>query len=106
VENYGRARKATDDNIIGRVLFAFWITREECRHTFMIFSTYCFFTTTMVKRTRLSVKPSRHLRKMSADSPPRDRIQCTVSTATWRVQSNKPCRGENLKLQYVRDMYF
>jgi len=77
-----RARKTTDGNIIRRMLFAFWITREEYRHILMIFSTYCFSTTTMVTQTRLSVKPSPHLRKMSADSPPRDRLQCTVFTAT------------------------
>ena len=105
MEKYGRARKATDDNIIRRIFFAFWITKGEYRHIFMIFSTYCFSTAKLVTRKQLSVKPSPHLRTMSADDPPRDRIQCTVSTATWRVQSNKPCREENLKMQYVQDMY-
>jgi len=91
--------------LLRRMLFVFWITREEYRHTITIFSTYCFSTATMVMRMRLSVKPSPELRTISADSQPRDRIQCTVSTATWFFQSKKPCRGENLKLQYVRDMY-
>ena len=92
--------------LLRRMFFAFWITREEYRNTFVIFSTYCFSTATMVMRTRLSVKPIPHLRTISADSPPRDRIQCTVSTATWLFQSNKRCRGENLKLQYVRGYVF
>jgi hypothetical protein len=87
------------------MFIAFWITKEEDRHTLMIFSTYCFSTATMVTRTHLSVKPSPHLRTMSADGPPTDRVQCTVSTSTWLVQLNKPCREENFKLQYVRDMY-
>jgi hypothetical protein len=91
VQKYGTARKATGDNIKRRMLFAFWITREEYRHTLMIFSTYCFSTATTVTRTRLNVKLSSHLRTMSADSPPRDRIHFTVPTATWCVQSNKPC---------------
>lgn len=91
--------------LCGACSLHYWITREEYRHTLVIFSTYCFFTAQMVTRTRLSVKSSPHLRTMSTDSPPRDRIRCTVSTATWRVQSNKPRRGENLKLQCLRRMY-
>jgi hypothetical protein len=32
VENYDRARKATDDNIICRMLFACWITKATDTH--------------------------------------------------------------------------
>jgi hypothetical protein len=59
VEKYGRARQATDDNIIRRMHFACWITKaihtHTHTHTHRICNTYCFSTTTIVTRTRLNV---------------------------------------------------
>jgi hypothetical protein len=53
VEKYGGARQVTDDNIIGRMRFACWITKAT--DTLRICNTYCFFTATMVTRTRLNI---------------------------------------------------
>jgi hypothetical protein len=50
---YGRAGQATDDNIIRRMLFACWITKSTGTHR--IRNSYCFYTTTVVTRTRLNV---------------------------------------------------
>jgi hypothetical protein len=53
VEKYGRARQATDDNIIRRMRFARWITKAA--DTLTICNTYCSSTATMVRRTQLNV---------------------------------------------------
>jgi hypothetical protein len=52
VEKYGTASQATDDNIIRRMRFAYWITKAT--DTVKICNTYCVSTTT-VTRTRLNV---------------------------------------------------
>jgi hypothetical protein len=51
VEKYGRVRQATNGNIIWRMRFACWINKAT--DTLRIFNSYCFFTATMVTRTRL-----------------------------------------------------
>jgi hypothetical protein len=51
VKKYGRARQATDDNIIRRMRFACWITKA----TDTICNTYCFSTAIIVTRTHLNV---------------------------------------------------
>jgi hypothetical protein len=53
VEQYGRARQATDENIIQGMRFASWITNVT--YTLRICNTYCFSTTKMVTRTHLNV---------------------------------------------------
>jgi hypothetical protein len=53
VEKYGRSRQATDDNTIRRMRFACCITKAT---THRMCNTYCFSTTKMVTRTRLSVE--------------------------------------------------
>ena len=50
----GRARHATDDNITRCMRFACWITEATDTHTQNMY-TYCFSTTKIVTRTRLSV---------------------------------------------------
>jgi hypothetical protein len=57
VEKYGRARQATDDNIIWRMRFACFINKatDTHAHTLRICDTYCFCTTTVVARTRLNI---------------------------------------------------
>jgi len=58
VEEYGRSRQATDDNLIRRrkcMIFLLVILRKERRYTILIFNIYCFYTATMVARTRPSV---------------------------------------------------
>jgi len=42
VEKYGTFTEGTDDNIIRRMRFAFWLAKA--RHTLRICNTYCFFT--------------------------------------------------------------
>jgi len=54
VEKYGRAGQAKDNNIIGRMRFAGWITRTTKTPSECIIL-IDFFTTTMVTRTHLSV---------------------------------------------------
>ena len=51
VENFGRARQATNDNIIRRMHFVYRITKAS--DTLKLCNTYCFSTPTVVKRTRL-----------------------------------------------------
>jgi hypothetical protein len=53
VQKYGRARQATDDNIIRRMRFA--CLTKAIIHTLRVCNTYCFLTAAMVTRTRLSV---------------------------------------------------
>ena len=65
VEKYGRAKPATDDNIIWRIRFTCLIakaTHTRARthththtHALTIRNTYCFPTAAMVTRTRLNV---------------------------------------------------
>jgi hypothetical protein len=55
VEKCGTAGQATDGNITRRMRFACWITRFTHTHTLKVCNTYCFYTVTMVTRTRLSV---------------------------------------------------
>jgi hypothetical protein len=50
MEKYGGAAEATDDNIIRRMRFAYWITKATDTHT--ICNAYCFSTATTVSRTR------------------------------------------------------
>ena len=52
-KKHGRAREATDDNIIRRMRFACSITKAT--YTQGICNAYCFSTATVVTRTRLSV---------------------------------------------------
>jgi hypothetical protein len=53
VEKYGRAIQTTNDNTIRCMRFGCWITKAT--DTLRICNTYCFFTATMVTRTRLNV---------------------------------------------------
>jgi hypothetical protein len=70
VEQYGRARQATAENIVERMRFASWITKARRyvhartdRHThthiyiyiYILTNTHCFSTATTVTRTRLYV---------------------------------------------------
>ena len=52
VGKYGKARQATDNNVIRRMRVACWITKVT--DTFRICNTYCFSTTTVVTRKSLS----------------------------------------------------
>jgi hypothetical protein len=54
VEKYGTARQATDDNIIGRMRFACWITKATDTHS-EYGNTSCFSTAKMVTRTHLNI---------------------------------------------------
>jgi hypothetical protein len=49
-KNYGGAWHSTDDNRIRRLHFARW--RTEATDPFRMWNTYCFFTATLVTRTR------------------------------------------------------
>jgi len=53
VEKFGRARQATDDNIIRRMHFACW--KNNYWHKHKIINTYWFSTATMVTQKRLHV---------------------------------------------------
>jgi hypothetical protein len=53
VEKYGRARQATDDNVIRCMHFVCWITKA--RHRLRICNTYCFSMATVVSQTHLNV---------------------------------------------------
>jgi hypothetical protein len=56
VENGGRGKHATDDNIRQRMRFAYWVTNDTDNTLRICTSnTYCFSTTTMVSRRHLSV---------------------------------------------------
>jgi len=58
VEEYVRSRQATDDNLIRRrkgVICLLVVPRKERRYTVIIFNIYCFFTATVVTRTRPNV---------------------------------------------------
>jgi hypothetical protein len=58
VEEYGKSRQATDDNLIRRrkdVICLLVILRKERKFTVVIFNIYCFSTATLVARTRPSV---------------------------------------------------
>ena len=58
VEEYGRSRQVTDDNLIRRrkyVICLLVVLRKEHRYTVIIFNIYCFSTATVVTRTRPSV---------------------------------------------------
>ena len=52
------------------------------------------------------IRPSPHLRTMSADCPGTDRIHCFVSTPTGRVQSTNPYHVVKLQLGCVRVAHF
>jgi len=54
-KKYCRAGQAIDDNIIGRMRIACRIPKAT-KHTLRICNAYCYFTATMVARTRLNVK--------------------------------------------------
>jgi len=54
VEKYGRARNATDDNIIWHMCFPFWINKARIQEH-KIYNTCCFSLATMVMRMCLSV---------------------------------------------------
>jgi len=54
VEKFGRSRQTADGNTVQRMRFSCWKS-EGYRHTKIIFNTYCFATTTVVKRTRLKI---------------------------------------------------
>jgi hypothetical protein len=53
VEKYGTVGQTTDDNIILRMRFVYWINKAI--DTLKICSTYFFSTAAMVMRTRLNV---------------------------------------------------
>jgi hypothetical protein len=53
VEKYGRAGQVTDGNVIRRMRFGYSITKATDK--LRIYDTFCFFTATTVKRTRVSV---------------------------------------------------
>jgi hypothetical protein len=52
-EKHGRARQATDGNIIWRMRIAYWVT--EATDTLRICNTYCFSMSSTVARTCLNV---------------------------------------------------
>jgi hypothetical protein len=52
VKNYGRARQATDGNIIRRMCFACRIIQATDTHSKHVITTYCFSTAKTVTRTR------------------------------------------------------
>ena len=72
VEKYGRARQATNDNIIRLMRLACWI--NDCRHTYthtlIVFSNYCLSVATMVRRKRVSVTLYAHCQSCSGVSKP------------------------------------
>ena len=51
-EKYCRARQATEDN---RTHTHCMLDTQDYKHTLIICNTYCFFTATMVARTRLNI---------------------------------------------------
>jgi len=53
MENYVRAKQATDDSIIWCLHFTCWITKVA--HTPRIYNTYCFSMLTVVTHSCLSV---------------------------------------------------
>jgi hypothetical protein len=53
IEQWGGAWEATDDNIVLRMRFAYWITKTT--HTHIRCNTYYFSTATVVTRTLFSV---------------------------------------------------
>jgi hypothetical protein len=53
VEICGTDRETTENNMIGRMRFACWITKAK--DTLKLYNTYCFSAAAMVARTRLSV---------------------------------------------------
>ena len=53
MEKYGRARQATDNNIIRRMRFLYWITKAA--DTLRMCNNCWFSTATMVARTRLNI---------------------------------------------------
>jgi len=55
VEKYGTAKQTTDDDIMWRMHFACWVTRQEFRRTPIILNTYCFSIATVVTQTYLNV---------------------------------------------------
>jgi hypothetical protein len=55
VEKYGRARQATDYNIMQRMSIASCVTKATHTHTHALCNTHFFPTATMVARTGLSV---------------------------------------------------
>ena len=60
MEKYGRSRQATDDNIIRRMRFVYWITKAtHTQSEYVIFIT--FPMATMVTRPRLNVTFTRTL---------------------------------------------
>jgi hypothetical protein len=57
---FGGARQATDNNIVWRMRFACWITKAT--NILRICNTYCFSASTLVTRTRLTVRFMVHYR--------------------------------------------
>jgi hypothetical protein len=56
MEKFGKARQATDDNIIRRRMrFACLLSKATDTNSHRIRKTYCFSTATMVTRTRIGV---------------------------------------------------
>jgi hypothetical protein len=53
VEICGTARETAEDNMIGRMRIACWITKAT--DTLKLYNTYCFSVATMVARTRLNI---------------------------------------------------
>jgi hypothetical protein len=71
VEEYGRSRQATDDNLIRRrkyMIFFLVILRKERRYTVIIFNIYRFSTATVVARTRPSVTLNTYIHCLSCYS--------------------------------------
>jgi hypothetical protein len=108
VEKYGRARQATDNNIIGRMRFACWMTKamdtHTHTHTHKICNTYCFSTTTVVTGTRLNVT---FIRMLSLSLHPEGGLFLTLKSLVgvrcsryklryelWRSYSPFPCCGQ------------
>jgi hypothetical protein len=53
VEEYGTARQTTNDNVIRRMRFAYWINKAT--DTLRIFKTSCFCAAAMGRRKPLNV---------------------------------------------------
>ena len=61
VHKYGRVRRATEENIIGRMRFTYSVTGKNTdTHTHRIMNTYCFSTATLGTRTLLIVTLDAH----------------------------------------------
>ena len=76
-EKYGRARQATDDNVIRRMRFACWITKATDTHSEYVIRNF-FYTATVVSRTFLIV--TLHIRYLSCYN---QEAVCLLRGTSW-----------------------